>query len=797
MASEGGWTGEFGMPLAVPVMATTYWQDSESEDRDGGGGVIFCVQTAESVFLSYQLPAMPFRAKTLQITWHAKSGSKNDPILSIDFHPTLPLFATAGADHEIKVWALREPGAAGVDPSRVDPSVEYLFTLTGHDKTVNTVRFSPNGECLASVSDGAFRLWGTVGGRSSKCPPSQALTHKENTPLFFPHTHAHAHNKFSAHGRPLHWHMEARKQRVVGCRHLCKAPLPQVRLPPKLHPLTHSTPLCFPLWPTSLSLTPSKSAPSISSLTRPAPHPPPPQTHSPTPMHLSLRGGHKDDVFDVAWSPDSRHVVTGSVDNTAIVWDVARERMVASLEGHSQFVQGVAWDPSGQYLVTQSNDRTVRVYLQKGVGLPAPTHTAKGKAAAAKASTSAKFACKAIHVIRSREVEVEGGGGGGSSSSSSSSSSEAAAGATAPAEGGAGAAAAALSATAPKPGAPWKHHLFGDETVPSFFRRPTFSPDATLLFTPTGHFRASPTQPSRPTTYAFAPAQGFGEPLAHFPVATTAKPSIAVRVSPILFRLRSSSASSSTAVAGGGGAEPVPPSSGTSVGSPNPSFSLPYRMLVAIATLDAVVVYDTECAYPVAAVANMHYDKITDLAWSPSGRVLLLASIDGYCSMLQFDEADVGERLPLEDHPPLMRWRRHGPTYPPPRQSKAAKAAAAAASAGAAGGSEAHPADENAISAAEPKQAIGGKRKLAATLLVPAEGGLADSLCAPPGVPPARAAQELSAHPLAAAVGMAAAVAADAPLPMQEEAPPAPALQGFLFGGGGALASILASTGTK
>jgi WD40 repeat protein len=103
------------------------------------------------------------RAKTLQITWHAKEKKNNGPIFSLDFHPELPLLATAGQDNEIKLWRLAEPGAdyKPLASSKLangvgsEPSIEYLFTLVGHDTSVNGVRFSPNGECLASVSDGA------------------------------------------------------------------------------------------------------------------------------------------------------------------------------------------------------------------------------------------------------------------------------------------------------------------------------------------------------------------------------------------------------------------------------------------------------------------------------------------------------------------------------------------------------------------------------------------------------------------------------------------------------------------
>lgn len=67
--------------------------------------------------------------------------------------------------------------------------------------------------------------------------------------------------------------------------------------------------------------------------------------------------GHLEDVYDLSWSLDSLNLISGSVDNTAIVWDVKKGKSKAILNDHKSFVQGVAWDPKNKFVATLSSDR--------------------------------------------------------------------------------------------------------------------------------------------------------------------------------------------------------------------------------------------------------------------------------------------------------------------------------------------------------------------------------------------------------------------------------------------------------
>lgn len=72
--------------------------------------------------------------------------------------------------------------------------------------------------------------------------------------------------------------------------------------------------------------------------------------------------GHSGDVYELAWSADSKYLISCSLDSSAILFNVEKGKMVQRFEGHKKIVQGCAIDPLMKYIITVSPDRSARVY---------------------------------------------------------------------------------------------------------------------------------------------------------------------------------------------------------------------------------------------------------------------------------------------------------------------------------------------------------------------------------------------------------------------------------------------------
>lgn len=202
--------------------------------------------------------------------------------------------------------------------------------------------------------------------------------------------------------------------------------------------------------------------------------------------------------------------------------------------------------------------------------------------------------------------------------------------------------------------------LYANETLTSFFRRLTFTPDGSLLLTPSGQYQtqhqagkdAKPTYEVINTVYIYTRGGINKPPIAHLPGHK--KPSVVVKCSPVFYTLRQTPSSTKHLTIDTSGDEaltplpdpieksplavsvmepPPPPASTTSepggatpikalsvdtdasTPGPVPAFSLPYRMVYAVATQDSVLLYDTQQKTPICIVSNLHCATFTDLAW--------------------------------------------------------------------------------------------------------------------------------------------------------------------------------------
>ena len=76
---------------------------------------------------------------------------------------------------------------------------------------------------------------------------------------------------------------------------------------------------------------------------------------------MTIRG-HESAVACVAFSPDGKRIVSGSVDKTIKVWDAATGAELMTLRGHEGDVTCVLFSPDGKHIVSGSDDKTVKVW---------------------------------------------------------------------------------------------------------------------------------------------------------------------------------------------------------------------------------------------------------------------------------------------------------------------------------------------------------------------------------------------------------------------------------------------------
>jgi chromatin assembly factor 1 subunit B len=349
-------------------------------------------------------------------------------------------------------------------------------------------------------------------------------------------------------------------------------------------------------------------------------------------------------------APRWQGLVSGGVDGSCIVWNIAKARVQQTMRDHEHYVQGVAWDPRGEFVVSVSCDRSARIYsnrTRKGAPRDFACTAAISKTRCSSPDSSTMRALADAGAAISGGTPAADASGVGAETSGSENPAVETAAAAAPGSPAAGAETPLLLPIDEAKRAKEREvRLFLDDAVPSFFRRPAWSPDGSFLLLPCGQYTDTPHGRPAPATLVLARSD-LSSPCAFLP--GPAKPVVAVRCCPVMFELRPPAASEERAAAPD---VPGAPAGEAPAGSWLP---LGYRVVWAVATLDAILVYDSQQPSPLLLATSLHYAALTDVAWLPGGQGLITSSSDGYCTILMLEEGHLGTPLPPEKLPACMQ----------------------------------------------------------------------------------------------------------------------------------------------
>jgi WD40 repeat protein len=87
-----------------------------------------------------------------------------------------------------------------------------------------------------------------------------------------------------------------------------------------------------------------------------------PWDYSGQPGLIRVLGQHNSNVYGVAFSPDGRTLLSGSIDSQAALWDASTGKKLHALQGHQGMLWSVAFGARGKYAFTASWDGTIKMW---------------------------------------------------------------------------------------------------------------------------------------------------------------------------------------------------------------------------------------------------------------------------------------------------------------------------------------------------------------------------------------------------------------------------------------------------
>ncbi|GAA6618595.1 eIF2A-related protein [Scytonema sp. NUACC26] len=291
------------------------------------------------------------------ILWRIVDGKKlktllehSDSVRSVVWSPDGKMFTSASIDRTVVLWSFEgkilrkiknnswvestawSPDSKMLAWGSLDGTIKLwmlegkeLKTLTGHEDVVRSVNFSPNGKMLASGSDDMnIKLWnlegkellGIKGGHTGKVysvawsPDSKTLASgSEDTTVKL--------WDLASNGKELWKHKEDRDVKSVS-------------FSPDGKRLASTSGATITLW--------SKDGNQIGTLKR-----------------------HKEEIWSVSFSRDSKMLASGGRDGTIKLWNLSNGKVETLKHGDDE-VRSVAWSPDGKMLVSGSTDNTIKLW---------------------------------------------------------------------------------------------------------------------------------------------------------------------------------------------------------------------------------------------------------------------------------------------------------------------------------------------------------------------------------------------------------------------------------------------------